>query len=118
MRQGMDFPLESQLKHFQNFVFDLVDSGQSNCQASQIVYLYKYKLIQSYCCRMPDIRSVVTMKETEHEVSRHFVLLVSKLAKSLLNILHNFTTAKNNSNLQTLLTFLPDDSLTFDSLCN
>lgn len=118
MREGMDFLLESQLKHFQNLVFDLVDSGQSNCQASQIVYLYKYKLIQSYCCRMPDMRCVVTMKETEHEVSRHFVLPVSKLAKFLLNILHNFTTAKNNSNLQTLLTFLPNDSLTFDSLCN
>lgn len=62
--------------------------------------------------------SVVTMRETEHEVSRHFVLLVSKLANFLVNTLHNFTTAKNNSNLQTLLTFLPDDSLTFDSLCN
>lgn len=98
----MDFPLESQLRHSQNLVFDLGDSGQSNCQPSQVVYLYKRKLTQSCCCRMPDMCSVVTMRETEHEVSRHFVLLVSKLAKFLVNTLHNFTTAKINSNLQTL----------------
>lgn len=67
---------------------------------------------------MPDMRSVVTVRDTEHEVSRHFVLLARTLANFLVNTLHIFTTAKNNSNLQTLLTFLPDDSLTFDSLCN
>lgn len=99
--------------------FDLVDSGQSNNQVLQIVYLYKYKLIQS-CCRM----LVRLVRSCDHE--RNWTWGIKTLCTACqypwLNffwmLFTNLQYPKNNSNLQTLLTFLPDDFLTFNSLCN